>query len=153
MHDAAIERCLALSQQARTEQGEALAQTLASLDAALAQARGVLGDAASAAAADAELELDPAGYLTGWSVGAQHMFGYAAEEALGQHILFLYAEDDEDGNIAELFFEHDAAALGSMTEVRRRKKSGEMIWVRLSLSLRLDEGSEPIGMLVRLNHV
>src|SRR5471032_3304849 len=147
MHDAAIERCLALSQQARTEQGEALALTLASLDAALAQARGVLGGAAAMSPADAELELDLAGYLTGWSQGAAHMFGYAAQEALGQHILFLYAEDDEDGNIAELLVDPERV----VSEVRRRKKSGEMVWVRLAVTRKADADAEPCGMLVRLH--
>ena len=82
----AIERCLALSQRARGEQGEALALTLASLDAALAEAR-----AAMAPSVDADdhavLELDLTGYLTAWSPGAAQMFGYSADEALGQHVL------------------------------------------------------------------
>ena len=151
----AIERCLALSRQARTEQGEPLARTLAELEAALAEARGyvraVPPPAAMAPALDATLELDLTGYLTAWSPGAQQMFGYAAEEALGQHVLFLYAEDDDDGNIAELFFEHSPGASAARTEVRRRKKNGEIIWVHLDIVLRQDGGGEPEGMLVKLS--
>jgi len=151
----AIERCLALSRQARTEQGEPLARTLAELEAALAEARGyvraVPPPAAMAPALDATLELDLTGYLTAWSPGAQQMFGYAAEEALGQHVLFLYAEDDDDGNIAELFFEHSPGASAAHTEVRRRKKNGEIIWVHLDIVLRQDGGGEPEGMLVKLS--
>ena len=151
----AIERCLALSRQARTEQGEPLARTLAELEAALAEARGyvraVPPPAAMAPALDATLELDLTGYLTAWSPGAQQMFGYAAEEALGQHVLFLYAEDDDDGNIAELFFEHSPGASAARTEVRRRKKNGEIIWVHLDILLRQHDGGEPEGMLVKLS--
>ncbi|MQA39356.1 putative bifunctional diguanylate cyclase/phosphodiesterase [Rugamonas aquatica] len=147
----ALERCLALSRQARKESGTALAATLAELDALLAATRSGIAEPNAAASADAELELDLAGYLTGWSDGAQRMFGYAAEEALGQHVLFLYAEDDDDGNIAELFFEPDSGATGARTEVRRRKKSGELIWVKLRLLLRHDEAGDPVGMLVELN--
>jgi diguanylate cyclase (GGDEF)-like protein/PAS domain S-box-containing protein len=150
----AIERCLALSQQARSESGEALTRTLAALDAALAEARGLAEPDADAG--DAVLELDLTGYLTAWSLGAQQMFGYAAAEALGQHILFLYAEDDDDGNIAELFFEDEdkeGGYGGAHTEVRRRKKSGEIIWVQLHITLRHDEAGDPVGMLVRLAQV
>jgi diguanylate cyclase (GGDEF)-like protein/PAS domain S-box-containing protein len=146
----AIERCLALSRQARTEQGEALAQTLAELEVALAEARVELTPAVLPPL-DATLELDPAGYLTGWSAGAQLMFGYTAEEALGQHVLFLYAEDDDDGDIAELFFEHSPGETAARTEVRRRKKNGDIIWVHLDIVLRHDDGGEPVGMLVKLS--
>jgi len=145
----AIERCLALSRQARSEQGDALAQTLAALDAALKEAHSALRPA-DMPPLDATLELDLTGYVTAWSAGAQLMFGYTAEEVIGQHVLFLYAEDDDDGNIAELFFEHSPGEPAARTEVRRRKKNGEIIWVHLDIELRHDEG-EPAGMLVRLS--
>jgi len=96
------------------------------------------------------LELDLTGYVTAWSAGAQQMFGYSAEEVIGQHVLFLYAEDDDDGNIAELFFDHSPGEPAARTEVRRRKKNGEIIWVHLDIELRHDDG-EPAGMLVRLS--
>jgi diguanylate cyclase (GGDEF)-like protein/PAS domain S-box-containing protein len=146
----AIERCLALSRQARTEQGEALARTLAELETALAEARVEIKPAAIPPL-DATLELDLTGYLTAWSAGAQLMFGYAAPEALGQHVLFLYAEDDDDGDIAELFFEHNPGETAARTEVRRRKKNGDIIWVHLDILLRHDDGGEPVGMLVKLS--
>jgi diguanylate cyclase (GGDEF)-like protein/PAS domain S-box-containing protein len=149
----AIERCLELSRQARGLQGEALAQTLAELDAALHLARSAIKPADMPAVPDpgATLELDLAGYVTGWSDGAQAMFGYAAAEVIGQHVLFLYAEDDDDGNIAELFFDHSPGEAAARTEVRRRKKSGDIIWVHLDIHLRLDEGGDPSGMLVRVS--
>ncbi|SFU86610.1 putative bifunctional diguanylate cyclase/phosphodiesterase [Pseudoduganella namucuonensis] len=146
MVDKAIERCLALSQAARTQQGEALASTLAELDKALAEVRSSAASAAPAEPAEATLALDLTGYLTSWNRSAEALFGYAAEEVLGQHILFLYAEDDDDGNIAELFFQQD----DTVTEVRRRRKSGEVIWVKLAMSLLKDEGGEASGIQVRL---
>ncbi|NYE59216.1 diguanylate cyclase (GGDEF)-like protein/PAS domain S-box-containing protein [Duganella sp. 1224] len=146
----AIERCLALSRQARSEQGAALQLTLTELDAALKQARAALkpGDMPPE---NATFELDLTGYVSAWSVGAQQMFGYAADEVVGQHVLFLYAEDDDDGNIAELFFDHDPGASAARTEVRRRKKNGDIIWVHLDIELRHDDGGDAIGMLVRLS--
>jgi PAS domain S-box-containing protein/diguanylate cyclase (GGDEF)-like protein len=145
----AIERCLALSRQARSEQGDALAQTLSALEAALKEAQSAL-QPADMTALDATLALDLTGYVTAWSPGAQLMFGYTAEEVIGQHVLFLYAEDDDDGNIAELFFDHSPGAAAARTEVRRRKKNGEIIWVHLDIELRHEDG-EPAGMLVRLS--
>jgi diguanylate cyclase (GGDEF)-like protein/PAS domain S-box-containing protein len=156
----AIERCLALSERARTEQGEALALTLANLQQSLGEARARIvpaaesaAVAASAAAADdqAVLELDLTGYLTAWSPGAQQMFGYTAAEALGQHVLFLYA-DDEDGHIAELSSGQDSRT-GVRAEVRRRRKNGEIIWVKLHIMLRHDAHGEPLGMLVKLDRI
>ena len=94
----AIERCLALSRRARSQQGEALAQTLSELDAALNLARSSIKPADMPAVVDpgATFALDLTGYVTAWSDGAQEMFGYAASEVIGQHVLFLYAEDDDD---------------------------------------------------------
>jgi diguanylate cyclase (GGDEF)-like protein/PAS domain S-box-containing protein len=145
MHDA-IQRCFALSRQARNEQGDALTQTLNQLDAALNQAQAAIKPA-DLPPQDATLALDLTGYVTAWSIGAQQMFGYTADEVTGQHVLFLYAEDDDDGNIAELFFDHDPGASAARTEVRRRKKNGEIIWVHLDIELRPDDG----GMLVTLS--
>jgi diguanylate cyclase (GGDEF)-like protein/PAS domain S-box-containing protein len=158
MLDAALEQCLALSRLARSQQGEALAQTLASLDAALDQARSAAGGTAARRDELAVLDLDLTGYLTGWSAGAERLFGYSAQEALGQHVLFLYAEDDEDGDIAELFLEPEPHQPGGATarvttDVRRRKKSGEVIWVQLAIALRHDDSGEPIGMQVQLQQV
>ena len=149
MLETAIARCLALSQQAREQQGAALARTLAELDAALAQLNSAQLAMVAEPPPEAELALDLAGYLTGWNAGAERMFGYTAQEALGQHILFLYAEDDDDGNIAELFAEPGNA----IAEVRRRRKSGEMFWVRLAAAPLLDDGGEASGMRVCLNTV
>ncbi|HWW70618.1 MAG TPA: EAL domain-containing protein, partial [Duganella sp.] len=100
----------------------------------------------------AVLELDLTGYLTAWSPGATRLFGYETGEALGRHVLFLYAENDDDGNIAELYFDAGGEA-GATAEVRRRKKNGEIIWVRMHIFLRHDDGGEPVGMLVRLARV
>jgi len=151
----AIERCLALSRQARLQQGDELAQTLESLDVALAHARHLLEPAPEDATPldDAVLELDLAGYLTGWNDGAQRLFGYAAQEVVGQHILFLYADDDESGEIPELVSDGRDGEQPVITDVRRRTKHGEVIWVRLALSLQNDEAGEPVGMLVRMNKV
>jgi diguanylate cyclase (GGDEF)-like protein/PAS domain S-box-containing protein len=147
MLDAALQRSLALSRRARELQGAELLETLGQLEAALLQARALQAAAPVAPA----IALDLSGYITGWNRGAEQLFGYSSDEALGRHVLFLYDENDEDGNIAELFFDTG----GSVTEVRRRKKSGELFWVRLALTPVMLEGDHGgiAGMAVRLQPV
>jgi len=139
MHESAIDRCLSMVHAARSQQARgdvpALAGTLAELEAAL------LREQALAAAMD----LDLAGYVTRWNAGAEQLFGYTAAEAVGRHVLFLYADDDEAGHIAELFVDPEDA----VTDVRRRKKSGDVIWVRLSMNPVRDEAGELSAMQVR----
>jgi diguanylate cyclase (GGDEF)-like protein/PAS domain S-box-containing protein len=157
MLDPAFARCLSLARVARTLHGAALEQAMAELEAALEQAAAgrhgiappgpalpgpLLADPASAEPA---IVLDLAGYLTAWNRGAEAMFGYSEDEALGQHVLFLYAADDEDTGIAELFLEPGR----SRVEVRRRRKDGAMVWVRLALAPIVDDAGEAAGMLVR----
>ena len=133
-----LAHCLALSRLARSQQGAALAATLADLEAALQ------GMAGHAEPEGAELRLDHAGYVTAWNAGAERLFGYRAGEALGQHVLFLYDSDDEHGDIAEMILDADHA----VADVKRRKKSGEVIRVRLSLALERDAAGQPTGMRV-----
>ncbi|KQQ39928.1 diguanylate cyclase [Duganella sp. Leaf126] len=150
----AIERCLALSRRASTEQGEALAHTLATLQATLAEAHALMTPSVDADDR-AVLELDLTGYVTAWSPGAGRMFGYTADEVLGRHVLFLYTPDnlgDEDGSIVELASELDGK-VGVRADVRRRRKDGAVIWVRLHIFLRHDAGGEPSGMLVQLTAI
>ncbi|WP_432379323.1 putative bifunctional diguanylate cyclase/phosphodiesterase [Duganella sp. P38] len=148
----ALELCFELSRRARGEHGAALAKTLDELEAALKLARAAIkpADMPAVVHPGATFELDLAGYITAWSDGAQQLFGYAAAEVIGQHVLFLYAGGDDDANIAELFFEHRPGASAALTEVRRRRKDGEIIWVQLDIALRHDAAGDPLGMLVQV---
>ena len=152
MGETALDRCLALARAARSQQGAALAATLAALDAALTDA----GARAPGAANDSFLPdqqpviaLDLAGYLTGWNRGAEALFGYTHAEAVGQHALFLEADDADEPGVAELFMEQG----GALVEVRRRKKSGEVIRVAMALSMINDDSGDAAGMLVHLSPV
>ncbi|CDG83931.1 putative bifunctional diguanylate cyclase/phosphodiesterase [Janthinobacterium agaricidamnosum] len=151
MFDSTIQQCLELSRAARSQQGAALERTLGQLDAALGQLREV--DIASlpvfSTPAPALIELDLDGFVTAWDHGAEQMFGYSSREALGQHILFLYADDDDDARIAELFVDSGSVT----TEVRRRKKSGGVFWLRLTCSTILDASAEACGMHVSFSSV
>lgn len=65
------------------------------------------------------ITMDLAGFILSWNLGAEKLFGYRAEEAIGQNILFLY-DDNETNDILnyDLFTEEG----GREMEVRRRKK-------------------------------
>ena len=157
MPDSALQRSLELARQARGLEGEALALTLIRLETALEEVRAALHPPAQVvrrqhadtfeASEEPVIVLDPSGYLTGWNRGAEHMFGYTPQEAIGQHVLFLYADDDPADTVAELVLEEDAG----LVEAQRRKKSGELVWVRLALSVIHDEDSQPAGMLVHVS--
>ena len=93
------------------------------------------------------LTTDRMGYITSWNRGAEQLFGYSALEAVGRHILFLYADEQED--LPDAFAEQG----GRMMEVRRRKKSGEVFWASLSLSPLCDLEDRPIGLIAYLTDI
>ena len=136
MADSALERSLQLARAARNLDGAALQSVLAQLEAALEQVKAERPMIPE----DAVIELDAAGYISRWTRGAEQLLGYSALEALGQHVLFLYPDDDEPGS----------GEPGQQTEVARRRRNGETIWLRQELTLMQDDAGEPAGMRVRL---
>jgi PAS domain S-box-containing protein len=95
---------------------------------------------------DSVVATDLDGYVISWNQGAQRLTGYTIEEALGQHIAFLYPEDQyaflEQGVIAPL-----KAKGHHETEVRMQNKAGRTFYAHLSLSLLRDSGGTPTGMI------
>ena len=142
MADQALDRCLRLARAARALQGAALDAALAELDEALAAA-GARAPAESEPEAPA-LTLDLAGYVTGWNSGAEALFGYTRDEALGQHALFLDADDGDE--LADWFAQQGSAPV----EVLRRKKNGDIVRLSMALSMIHDDAGDPAGVMVRL---
>jgi diguanylate cyclase (GGDEF)-like protein/PAS domain S-box-containing protein len=93
------------------------------------------------------ITMDQHGFITSWNKGAERLFGYAALEAVGRNILFLY--DDEDTSVADPFVEQG----GRLMEVRRKKKSGEVFWASLSLSPLCDLHSRSVGLIAYLTDI
>lgn len=94
---------------------------------------------------DSVITMDLTGFITGWNKGAERIFGYTAAEAIGRHVLFLYADEDEneDDLLGDVFLEQG----GHKMEVRRRRKSGEVFWASLSLSLVHDQRGNAVGLI------
>ena len=98
------------------------------------------------------ITMDLGGFITGWNKGAEGLFGYSAEEAVGKHILFLYADPDADDD-SEGFHDAFLESGGRELEVRRRRKSGEIFWASLQLSLIRDENGDPAGLIGYLSDI
>ena len=159
MPDLRIDLCLELCARSQTTGDDERRRLLAELERELGLLKtSVIGSlAGKPPACDAVLRQDPiiamdmAGYITGWNLGAEIIFGYSREETIGQHIFFLYADEpnDHNGGISELFLDHGSPVI----EVRRRKKSGEIFRANLSLSHVLDDGNASVGMIASLSEV
>ena len=95
--------------------------------------------------------MDLSGYITHWNQGAQRMFGYTAEEAVGRNILFLYADEGagDDEALRDVFLEKG----GREMDVRRRRKNGEVFWASLQLSLVHDDEGRPTSLIGYLSDI
>jgi len=95
--------------------------------------------------------LDPGGNIVAWYAGAQRIYGYQPSEAIGQHISFLYPEDDS--LLARLSENLKRAAVdGHMaTENWHARKDGSRFWANgVTMSLKDSEGElHGFGKVVR----
>jgi diguanylate cyclase (GGDEF)-like protein/PAS domain S-box-containing protein len=97
------------------------------------------------------ITMDQAGFITNWNQGAEQLFGYTSAEAVGRNVLFLYESDEGDDlqQISDLFMQPG----GREMEVRRKKKSGEVFWASLSLSILRDAEQNPVGLIGYLTDI
>jgi PAS domain S-box-containing protein len=84
------------------------------------------------------------GIITSWNKGAEHMFGYAAGEAIGKHITLIIPRDrwDEETSIIERL--RRGVRIDHFQTVRRRK-DGSPIDVSLTISPIKDSSGNIIG--------
>jgi len=95
---------------------------------------------------DSVVSTDLNGVVVSWNRGAERLFGYTKEEAVGRHISFVYSE-----NQLEFLQEDVIAPLKTKgeheVEVHMRKKSGEPFIAHASLSMQYDKHGAPVGMI------
>lgn len=154
-----LTRCLTLAQLAMEQDGDALSRTLAELQCALLALDGERDPPAhttpsphplsQAGATQPVITMDLTGYVTGWNRSAEQLFGYTQAEALGQHILFLHADNDTTPVLPELSPGQGPAYM----KVRRRKKNGEVFWTGISLSLICDDQGQPVAIAGHLSEL
>ena len=83
--------------------------------------------------ADAILSCDEAGTITSWNPGAEALYGYAANEAIGQSLTMLYPP--ERANEATQLFAHirNGGQLRDF-DTRRQRKDGSLVEVSITIS-------------------
>lgn len=93
---------------------------------------------------DAILSKNLDGIIQTWNKGAERIFGYTAEEAIGQHILMLIPQDrhdEEPGIIARI----KTGERVDHFETIRRRKDGSLIDISLTISPVKNAKGEIIG--------
>src|SRR5689334_21481520 len=73
------------------------------------------------------------GIILSWNTGACRLYGYTAEEAIGQSMTLLLPED-RPGEEAEILARIGRGELVAHFETKRRRKSGEIVDVSLAIS-------------------
>ena len=120
-------------------------------DAAKARIAGLSADGARfllasivASCDDAIISKTPDGIITSWNNGAEAIFGYTEEEAVGQHISLLAVPGDEQDmpKIIERVMRGERV---DHYETRRRAKSGEVLNISLTVSPIRNDSGEIIG--------
>jgi PAS domain S-box-containing protein len=85
------------------------------------------------------------GVIQTWNAGAQHIFGYTAEEAVGQPVTILMPAGQEDGEPAILARIRQGERIDHYEAVWRRK-DGTLIDVALTISPIKDRSGEPVAV-------
>jgi len=93
---------------------------------------------------DAVISKDLNGVITSWNAGAERLFGYSAEEAVGQSILMLIPED-RHGEEPEILARLRRGERISQFETIRRRKNGELLDISLTISPLRDHTGRVVG--------
>jgi len=97
-----------------------------------------------ASSEDAIISKTPSGTITSWNKGAEVIFGYTAEEAIGQHIS-LIAVPGEAEDMSRIIARIMCGERIDHYETRRRAKSGEILTISLTVSPIRDDSGRIIG--------
>lgn len=84
------------------------------------------------------------GVITTWNGGALKLFGYTAEEAIGQPITLLVPEDRLE-EVGGIFKQIRAGKSVEHFDTQRRRKNGELVHVSISISPIVDESGKIVG--------
>ena len=89
--------------------------------------------------------LDPAGKITSWNAGAQHMKGYGAEEIVGEHFSRFYPAEDRDAGKPQMELRVAAAEGRFEDESWRMRKDGSRFWANIVITALRDPQGKLIG--------
>jgi PAS domain S-box-containing protein len=93
---------------------------------------------------DAIISRDLEGAVTAWNHGAELLYGYSAEEAIGAHLDALILPLGNDDEIGEIF---DRLSAGSVAayEAERRRKDGALVTVSMRAFAINDSAGKMVG--------
>ncbi len=87
------------------------------------------------------------GEIRSWNEAAEHLYGYTAEEAIGNNISIIVPPDRQD-ELADLLRRVAGAERVERFETVRRRKDGQLVHVALTLSPIFDAESKIVGASV-----
>jgi PAS domain S-box-containing protein len=95
---------------------------------------------------DSVVTAETNGYVTSWNKGAEKLYGYSAQEAIGMHVSFLHPPSVRDTLVPKIM---DTLWKDGACDVEREalQKSGETSLVHTSFSALKNSGGEVTGMV------
>ncbi|MHC4092578.1 MAG: PAS domain-containing protein, partial [Planctomycetota bacterium] len=88
---------------------------------------------------------DLEGRVIYWSKGAEALYGYAAEEVMGQSITFIVEPPEEEEEVRRM---RQVRETGSWTgQYLQRRKNGASFWADTFISLVTDDSGKPCGCI------
>ncbi|MEX0875425.1 MAG: PAS domain S-box protein [Actinomycetota bacterium] len=93
---------------------------------------------------DAMIGIDLAGGIVSWNRGAELLYGWSAEEAIGQQLSVL-CPDERSEELSEIGEQLTSGVSVKDFETQRRRKDGSLVDVSISASPVLDETGRLIG--------
>ena len=94
---------------------------------------------------DAIVGVDMTGNVADWNKGAERLFGYSADEAIGKHIAFL-APADEREDAQDILKKVANGNIVSHFETVRQRKDGSRVHISLTVSPMLDATGRIVGV-------
>lgn len=95
---------------------------------------------------DSVVTTDLDGYIASWNMGAERIFGFSENEAIGKHISLVYPESEREVLEREVIAKLVEKGAHETESVMRRK-NGELFVGHLSLSFLTDEHGNRIRMI------
>ena len=96
--------------------------------------------------ADSVIVTDLQGQITSWNEGASKIFGFSAEEMLGETIAKV-SKSKERGQVASAQLEQVRKGVLFSTECEGVRKDGEPVWLMLTTKLLKNSQGETVGMI------
>jgi len=93
---------------------------------------------------DAILSKSIEGVILSWNAGAERLFGFTAEEAVGKPVMIIVPIEREDEELAMLYAIRSGEGIRQI-ETQRRRKDGTLVDVSLTASPIRDENGRIIG--------